>query len=266
MRVALAMLRASWLSATSYRLGMAFSILALLFTVVPVYFVSRALQPLAAGAIRNEGGQYFAFVVVGLATFTFVTVAVTTLPGAFGGGISSGSLEAVLSTPARLPAVIAGMTSYGLMWSGVKGLLLLAAAWVLGAPVAWALLPAAVGILLLIVLAYLSVGLVGAALVLAFRTTGPLLQGVLVASAFLGGVYYPTKVIPSWIQALSAAVPLTYGLRALRRVLLERAPLSVVLPDLLILAGFVVVLLSLSALALAAALRYARRAGTLAQY
>lgn len=266
MRVIGAMLRASWLSATSYRLGMVFSLAALLFTVVPVYFVSRALQPLAAGAIRNEGGQYFAFLVVGLATFTFVTVAITAIPGSFGSGISSGSLEAVLSTPAPLTAVIAGMGSYGFMWSGVKGLLLLGAAWLLGAPVAWVQLPLGAVILALIVLAYIPVGLIGASLILAFRTTGPLLQGVLVASSFLGGVYYPTKVIPSWIQHLSAVIPLTYGLRALRRVLLERASLVAVLPDVLILTGFVVVLLALSSLALAAALRYARRAGTLAQY
>ena len=99
-----------------------------------------------------------------------------------------------------------------------------------------------------------------------FRTTGPLPQGVLIASGMLGGVYYPTHVIPSWIERISDVMPLTYGLRALRRTLLDGAPLSAVASDLAVLAGFIVVLSVAAAIAFRAALGHARRAGTLAQY
>jgi ABC-2 type transport system permease protein len=101
---------------------------------------------------------------------------------------------------------------------------------------------------------------------LAFRTTGPLSSVVLILSGLLGGVYYPTNVIPEGIQKLSLAVPLTYGLRALRRTLLEGMPFSAVAPDVITLLGFVVLLTSVGLLVLTEALHYARRAGTLAQY
>jgi len=115
-------------------------------------------------------------------------------------------------------------------------------------------------------LAHLPFGLFGAALVLWFRTTGPLPKGVLAASGLLGGVYYPTQVIPAWLHTASAGLPLTYGLRSLRRVLLDGAPFSAVAGDLAILAAFATVLLALGAWTFDRALRDARRTGTLAQY
>jgi ABC-2 type transport system permease protein len=73
-------------------------------------------------------------------------------------------------------------------------------------------------------------------------------------------------VIPGAIQMISAIVPLTYGLRAIRVVLLEGKPLTAVSGDLFMLLGFAVGLFVVSTIAFQAALRYARRAGTLAQY
>jgi ABC-2 type transport system permease protein len=144
--------------------------------------------------------------------------------------------------------------------------LLLAAGTLFGAHVAVAGIPASLLILALIILAYVPFGIIGAALVLAFRTTGPILTGILVLSGLLGGVYYPTHVIPSWIRSVSEVVPLTYGLRALRQTLLEGDSLRAVAPDLLALVGFVLVLMSIGIMTFMMAMHYARRAGTLAQY
>ena len=136
----------------------------------------------------------------------------------------------------------------------------------MGAHLAWDRFGAVVPILLLVVLAHIPIGIMSAAMVLAFRTQGPLPQLVFMLSTFLGGVYYPTHVIPGAIQMISAIVPLTYGLRAIRVVLLEGKPLTAVAGDLLTLVAFAVGLFVVSAITFQAALRYARRAGTLAQY
>ncbi|HEV2131434.1 MAG TPA: ABC transporter permease [Longimicrobiaceae bacterium] len=266
MREALALVRASWLSAVSYRLSMAFSLAGLVAIVVPVYFVARALQPLLAEAIATEGGQYFAFVLIGMITLNYLADAVHALPGAIRSGVNTGTLEALLSTPARLPSLLGGMTAYDFIWTSIRSVVFLLAGWVLGAQYAWDSVLGAVGILFLIVLSYLPFGLLTAAMVLAFRTSGPLPRLVLLLSGLLGGVYYPTTVIPSWLQYVSDAIPLTYGLRALRQVFLEGIPLAAVATDVAILAAFTAVLLAVGVWAFSAALRYARRTGTLAQY
>lgn len=266
MREAAALVRAQWLSATSYRLGMVMSVASLAAIIVPVYFVANALQPMMQDSIQSQGGDYFAFVVVGLMAAQLVAVSLNALPNAIQSGIGTGTLEALLSTRVRLPVLLAGLIGYPFLWTGIRSVILLAAGLVLGMSLAWKGVPVAALLLVLTVAAHLPFGLVAGALVVAFRTTGPLPQAILLLSGLLGGVYYPTHVIPSWIQHISNALPLTYGLRAIRGTLLEGLPLHQVLDDVVILAAFAVGLALLCGWLFVVALRYARRAGTLAQY
>lgn len=85
-------------------------------------------------------------------------------------------------------------------------------------------------------------------------------------SALLGGIYYCTSVIPSWLQQLSIVVPLTYGLRAMRQALLLDLPARNLTSDLLTLAGASAILLALGGVSFGASLRQARLHGTLGEY
>ncbi|TFG87551.1 MAG: ABC transporter permease [Gemmatimonadales bacterium] len=261
-----ALCRAHWQTMLSYRLQMVVSFAGLIATVVPLYFISGALQPVMANAIKAEGGQSFGFLLIGLTTFSLVSVAVVALPGAVGTSVSSGVFEALLATPTSAPTLLAGLNAFDMLWAALRGAILLTAGWLLGANLVPGQLLPGLGILVLIVLAHIPIGLIGAALVLAFRTAGPLPKGVLMISGLLGGVYYPTHVIPSWLQSLSDFLPLTYGLRALRRVVLQGASIAEVAPDLLALSAATVILFVMGTVAITAAFRYARRQGTLAQY
>jgi ABC-2 type transport system permease protein len=73
-------------------------------------------------------------------------------------------------------------------------------------------------------------------------------------------------VIPGWIESISEFLPLTYGLSALRAVLLDGRSIASVWRDVSILLAFTAVALVASGIAFRAALRYARRVGNLAQY
>jgi ABC-type multidrug transport system permease subunit len=100
-------------------------------------------------------------------------------------------------------------------------------------------------------------------MVLAFRTAGPLPPAIITASTLLGGVYYSTSVIPSWLQQLSSWIPLTYSLRALRRGLLLGESPAAVAGDLAHAALFAAAGMALGLGSLAIALRHARHAGLL---
>jgi ABC-2 type transport system permease protein len=118
----------------------------------------------------------------------------------------------------------------------------------------------------LLVVAHVPFGLVAASCVLVFRNMTPLPSAVFAASTLLGGVYYPAHIIPSWLQYVSGAIPMTYGLRAFRATLLEGAPLHQVAGDVAILGLFAAVLLPLGIVALRLGLRYARTTGSLTHY
>jgi ABC-type polysaccharide/polyol phosphate export permease len=71
---------------------------------------------------------------------------------------------------------------------------------------------------------------------------------------------------PDWIGRLVEIVPLTYGLRAVRRITIDDAPLRAVLGDVGVLGVFCLTFLLIGSLAMAHALRRARAEGTLSQY
>lgn len=257
---------AQWRILRTYRMQTLISLGGLLASIVPLYFVANAVQPIMAGSIVNEGGSAFGFLVVGLATFMLVTVAITSLPQTISDRINSGVFEALLTTPTSFSELLFGLNLFDLAFATVRAMVLFAAAALLGASFAPHGIALGLAILLLTVAAHLPFGLIGAAMVLAFRTAGPLPKMVMLVSGLLGGVYYPTTVIPSWLRSVSTVLPLSHGLRALRRVLLQGAGLASVAPDLLALAGAGALLLGVGALALSAALKHARLHGTLAQY
>jgi ABC-2 type transport system permease protein len=266
LRKTLAIIRASWLTALSYRVDTFFSFAGLIVAVVPLYFVSGALQPMMAGTIKAEAPEYFGFLIVGIISYTFIQTAVGALPGALSGEISTGSFEALMSTPTPLVSLLAGMVGQPFSMTALRAVMLVLCAALFGAHVVWTSGAIAILIVFLIVLSYLPFGIMAGALILAFRTTGPFPTAILTLSALLGGVYYPTHVIPSWLNGVSVVVPLTYGLRSLRRTLLDGAPLWMSAGDLTVLASSTIVLAAISLVAFSWALRYAKRAGTLAQY
>jgi ABC-2 type transport system permease protein len=261
-----ALIRASWLVASSYKMGFVFSFGSLVLSVVPIFFVTGALQSTMANAIRGQGDQYFAFLIVGLIGLQLVSTTIFAVPGALQSATSTGTLEALLATPTPIVALLAGLSGYEVLLSALRGLVMLLAATLLGAHVAWSQLGASIPIMALLILAHLPVGIITAAMVLAFRARGPLAQLVYLSSTFLGGVYYPTTVIPGWIQSLSAFLPITYALRALRSVLIEGRPITSVGRELGVLVLFTTGLMIVSTVAFRAAMRYARRIGNLAQY
>lgn len=266
MRAAAALVWAGWRTTLTYRVDTVLSLLSLVVSVVPVYFIADALQPMMAGVIQAEGDHYFGFLIVGMIAFSFLSVSVQRIPSTVASGIRTGTFEALVATPASLTSLLTGLSGYGFLWTCARAGLLLLTGWVLGARIEWAGLPGAGLVLVLIVLAHVPFGLLAAASVMAFRTTGPLTRIVLAVSGLLGGVYYPTHVIPSWLEYVSAVVPLTYGLRALRKILLEGLPLSAVAGDVAILLLFIVGLFAVGGAVFSLALRYGRRTGSLAQY
>jgi ABC-2 type transport system permease protein len=266
MRPILAFMRASWLTASSYRVSMLLSLFGVVGSVIPVYFIAKALQPMMSHAIQGEGHQYFAFLLIGSVTFSFIPLAVSSLPNTITGSITSGTMEAVLGTPTNMPTMLIGMMSYNFAWTAFRAALMMVAGWLLGASISWVQLPSALFLLSLIIIAYIPLGLMSAAAYLAFRTAGPFAMGVMVVSSLLGGVYYPTHVVPSWLEHVSGAIPLTYGLRALRRVLLEGASLMSVRQDVGMLLLMTAVLFAVGGWLFAAAMRYARRTGSLSYY
>lgn len=260
------MVRTSWRIASSYKLNLIFSIVALFFTTIPFYLAAHAMQPLMGKFVAQEGGDYFGFVLLGLIAISLLTTSLTSVYEAVSGSISNGWLEAQLGTSTSMPVLLLGMSAYGFLWTLLRVTILLLYGWTLGVHVHWSGIALGFAVLLLLCVAYYGLGLVLAAMFLAFRTIGPLQSVIVTGSVLLGGVYYPTTVIPSWIQSLSVVVPMTYGLRATRRLLLDGASWSAVQGDVAMIGAIAALMLMLGAAAFQLSFDHARRRGTLSLY
>jgi ABC-2 type transport system permease protein len=270
MRSALALIRVSFLTAASYRLAMFVSVAGLALQIVPTYYIGHTLDPFLAPAIKGEGSDYFGFLVMGTVAYLLLAAAVDALPRALEKGISTGTLELIFSTPSSVPSLLVGLTGYELLWTTARAIVVLGAAAVFGFHAHWSRFPEAALIFALIVVTYFGMGMVAGAMIIAYRRTASLQTIVILGSAMLGGVTYPTKLVtkvaPSWIGHLSDVIPMTYGLRAVRRITIDDWPLRAVLADVGTLVLFCVTFLAIGSLAMTHALRRARAEGTLSQY
>lgn len=266
MRSALALIRANFLTAASYRLAWVMSIAGLAFQIVPTYYISKVLDPVLGSAIKGEGSDYFGFLVMGTVAYLLLAAAVDSLPRALERGINTGTLELIFSTPSSVPSLLVGLTGYELLWATARCLVVIGAATAFGFHAHWLRFGEAAAILALIVVTYFGAGMVAGAIMIAYRRTGQLQTLVIVGSAMIGGVLYPTKLIPAWAARFSDLVPMTYGIRAVRRVTIDDWPLRAVLPDVGMLSVFCVAFLAIGSLAMTHALRRARAEGTLSQY
>jgi len=77
---------------------------------------------------------------------------------------------------------------------------------------------------------------------------------------------FPVAMLTPWLRWLSSLLPVTYALDGMRRALLASAAFSDILPDVVALLAFTAVLLPLGGLAFRAAVRKAKKDGTLTHY
>jgi ABC-2 type transport system permease protein len=266
MRSALALVRANFLTAASYRLAWFMSIAGLAFQIVPTYYVGKTLDPYLGAAIKGEGSDYFGFLVMGTVAYLLLAAAVDSLPRALERGINTGTLELIFSTPSSVPSLLVGLTGYELLWATARCFVVLGAAAAFGFNAHWLRFGEAAVILAMIVVTYFGAGMIAGAMIIAYRRSGQLQTLVIVGSAMIGGVLYPTKLVPEWAARFSDLVPMTYGIRAVRRITIDDWPLRAVLSDVATLGAFCVVFLAVGSLAMTYALRRARAEGTLSQY
>ncbi|TAK20446.1 MAG: ABC transporter permease [Chloroflexota bacterium] len=123
---------------------------------------------------------------------------------------------------------------------------------------------AAVVMLMVAAIGFVGLGIMVATLPLLFTERGQ--QMVFVSQScilLVSGVFYPVDVMPGWMQLLSRLSPATYALVGVRRALLEGAPLSALVGELipLFIVGAVAIPLGLAVFGWAE--RYSKRTGRL---
>ncbi|HTD07840.1 MAG TPA: ABC transporter permease [Solirubrobacteraceae bacterium] len=246
----------------SYRSQMIAQFLGPLFSITLFYYISHILTD---KTIHSPGG-YFGFVIVGLVIVQILTVSIGVMPVTMRQELVSGTIERFLVSAHGPINGILGTMLFPLTNALVSGALMLAlAAVIFGLPLAATAL-LAIPVVMLGTLAFMPFAFVLVALVMAFKQAASATQFIIAGIAIVGGLYFPTTVLPEWIRWTSDVQPFTPATDLLRHLLVGAPLVHPAAIELLKLAGFVAVLLPAGVALLRVSIRYGQRTGTVAEY
>jgi len=263
----LAFARKDFLVQTSYRIGFIMQFVSILFSVATYFFLSRLFEGAVNPMLSPYGGDYFGFVLIGVAFTHYLQVGLNRFSIVIRKAQVTGTLEAVLSTPTSLSTYLAGSSVWAYFFTTVRVAFYLALGAILfGLDLGAADFASALAVLALTILCFSGIGMLAAAFIVLFKQGDPTAWVFTALSSLLGGMLYPVEVLPAWLQKVSALIPLTYSLRAMRLAVLQGHGLRQLAGDVTALALFTVILLPLGATAFKLAVDKAKRDGSLSKY
>ncbi|SHF81016.1 ABC transporter permease [Geodermatophilus nigrescens] len=139
-----------------------------------------------------------------------------------------GFLREMLVAPVGRTSIVLGKALGGATVATLQSVVLLALAGLVGVPYDPVMMLATVGLLFVVAFAITALGLVIAVRVDQIQTVMPRVQLLLAPLMFLSGAFFPVSgQLPGWLHALALANPITYGVDAVRRVVLSRVDPSI---------------------------------------
>ena len=264
---ALAFVKRDFLQDISYKGPFAFRLAAILFWVPVMYFVSGVFEGTASAFLKPYGGGYFPFLLIGVALLDYHALSLQIFSNSIRESQMMGTLEIMLLSPTRLPAMIIYSSLWGYIFTSFRFILyLLAGSFLFNLNLGNANLPAASVVLLLSIVCFAGLGITLASFIVLLKQAGSLDLFLRSASLLLGGVVYPIEVLPEWLRQASFVIPITYSLSAMRLTLLQGYSLGQVRLDVLALVTFSVVFLPVGLLAFHFAVQRVKHTGTLGHY
>lgn len=251
----------------SYKLDFMLSLLGVFVSVATFYFISRVFGKGTAFYLKDYGGQYFPFVLIGIAFNNYLSTSLMTFSSKLRQEQVMGTLEAMLVTPTKVSTVIISLSLWNFIFSSISVILyLLFGILFFGVNFKGANFIGAAVILFLTMICFSSIGIISASFIMIFKRGDPVTWLISKFSALFGGVYFPITVLPKGLQTISYFLPVTYSLRALRHTLLQGYPLGLLGYDISILMFFSVFLLPLSVFIFKYAVKTAKMNGSLLHY
>ncbi|MDH5523383.1 MAG: ABC transporter permease [Desulfobulbaceae bacterium] len=219
-----AFIRRDFKIAASYRLQFVTQGIGIILSTFSFFLVSRMFDGQNVASLTPYGGNYFSFALIGIALTDYLTISTNSFAGEIRSAQMVGTLEALLVTPTSMSTILFSSFIFKLLATTIRiWAYLLLGVFFFGVtfPSVDLLLLAITFILTLI--PFLGLGLFSAAFIIVFKQGSPISGLMAMASGLLGGVLYPVSVLPAWLIPFSSVLPITHGLEAMRRILLNGA-------------------------------------------
>lgn len=250
--------------AVSYRVERLLRVLSVLLTVTTLFFISQIFSDV--GTQFAQWRSPLPAWIIGLAVLNYFMTGFSSLANAVRAEQQQGTLESVLMTPIGIPTLIVASSGWALVQATIYSFLYFIFGWLFFGVVYQGSYLLALLILILTTLVLASIGILSASFAMVFKRGDPFAIFLGTGAALFSGVFFPTQLLGENVRIISRLLPPTYGLDAIRGVLIEGRTLSQVAEPVLILCLFLVVLLPFSLWVFSRAIARAKREGSLIQY
>ena len=263
----LAFLWRDFINETSYKFAFFLQLVGILVSMITYFFLSKLLGDIGVSYLKPYGGNYFSFILIGVAFFSYLRISIDGISKSIREGQMLGTLEALLVTQTGIPTIIISSSLYSFIFASFKvAVYLLLGVFVFGVNMGNANFAGALLILFLTIISFSSFGILSASFVMVLKRGDPISSLFTSVSGILGGLYYPVSVLPGWLQKLSYLLPVTYSLEGMRLALLQGYSLRELMPNIVALLLFSIIMLPLSIFIFGYAVKRAKIDGTLTQY
>jgi ABC-2 type transport system permease protein len=267
-RKAAAFLKRDTLENASYRFGFVLDLVNVFATLLTFFFIAKLLDGGAPSLhLKEYGNDYFTYVLIGLGFAAYQTVSLGSISTAIGREQQAGTLEAILLSPTSLEEFVLLSSLWNILYVTLQiAVRVLIGVFLFQAQVNLNQCYVFLILLPLTLASFVGLGAISGGFVLAFKKGDPVAFLIDGGSKFFSGVYFPVTVLPLWLHPVSNCLPMTHFLEAARKLLIRGESIGSVWPQLLILAGFAVILLPAGVFFLRWALERSRRDGSLNFY
>jgi ABC-2 type transport system permease protein len=237
--------------------------------ITPVYFMGKAFSTngQALGFAAYSGtSDYMSFILLGTVLTNFIMTVFWGMGYALKNDMDAGVLESNWLTPVPRLLILVGRTLSSLLVTAITSAIML----VIGAALfgfqptgnTWAAFLTAIPMLI----GLYGFGFAFAAVVLLMREANTLVDVSSFLVQGLTGTTFPVKALPTWLIPIALILPLTYGLDAVRGLLLRTATLLPLSVEIAILIVFMFVMVWFGAWVFNRVERRVRTLGTLGQH
>jgi ABC-2 type transport system permease protein len=237
--------------------------------ITPVYFMGKAfsINGQAIGFEAYSGtSDYMSFILLGTVLTNFILTVFWGMGYALKNDMDAGVLESNWLTPVPRLLILVGRTLSSLLVTAItSGIMLAIGAALFGFQPTGNTLAAFLTAIPMLIGLY-GFGFAFAAVVLLMREANTLVD----VSSFLvqgfSGTNFPVKSLPTWLIPIALILPLTYGLDAVRGLLLQSETLLPIPLEIAILVAFMFIMLWFGAWVFNRVERRVRTLGTLGQH
>lgn len=251
----------------SYKLRFLMQFVGIFFSTALTFFVSELIGSSISNKLAGYGGDYFSFVIVGIALTDYLSVSLEQFSNEIRSAQLEGTLETLLVTPTSVYTVLFSSSLYNFFLTSLRVMVyILLGLLLFGLKLHLTSILALVVLMILTIGSFAGIGLISAAFILVLKQGSPLPLLVTTASGLLGGVFYPVDILPAWLVPVSQLLPITHALEAMRQILLNGASFAFISEKVLILVFFSAILIPMGLAAFGYGLKIAKREGSLLYY